>query len=501
MLRFTVYNQGAPAKAFDLDNAYLVSPDGAPMRGELRFAQGMIHCDTRSRGGAGLCVCWPVKGMGRIMLETTRLMDRNEPYNLHVELARGRLMRISQKREDWGLFDFDEGESLYREVDEARAKFVEALTAPDDATAARLADDAIALSTAVGEKLSVFHADVFLKRRRAVPGQMAKRPFGCGLTAAQCNERCLTRFLDAFDFAVVPLRWRDIEPREGEQNWATVEAQLKLLRQQKLHVRAARLMSLDKRDLPDWAFLWEQDFDHVASAMEKVIKAAVKKFSGYVQMWEVATGLHSQNALHFSFEQIMELTRRAATMIKHYAPRSVALLGVTLPWGEYYAHDAQTIPPALYAEMAAQSGINFDAIGLEVRYHRDPTGLAVRDLMQISSMLDRYGNLGKPIHVTASGIPSAGEAADGGSWRGAWSEETQASWLREFYRIALSKPFVETVAWDNLVDHQPSMTFDGALRTDLTGKPVFDQLSAIHREIVGPRAAAGAPAPKRPGGE
>jgi threonyl-tRNA synthetase len=43
-------------------------------------------------------------------------MDRNEPYNLHVELARGRLMRISQKREDWGLFDFDEGESLSKRI-------------------------------------------------------------------------------------------------------------------------------------------------------------------------------------------------------------------------------------------------------------------------------------------------------------------------------------------------------------------------------------------------
>ena len=28
------------------------------------------------------------------------------PYILNVELARAQLMRIAQKREDWGLFDY-----------------------------------------------------------------------------------------------------------------------------------------------------------------------------------------------------------------------------------------------------------------------------------------------------------------------------------------------------------------------------------------------------------
>lgn len=489
MLRFTVHHNGSPAQTFDLGGAYLIGADGVPMRGEVRFSGGVITCDPRSRGTAGLCVSWPVKGHGRMMLETSRLMERDTPYNLHVELARGRLMRISQKREDWGLYDFADGAALYREIDEARAKFIEALTAPDDATASKLADECITASTNVGEKLAVFHADVFLKRRRQTAGQIPKRPFGCGLTPAQANEKMLTRFAETFDFAVVPMRWRDLEPREGEYDWTATENTLKAVRHYKMHARAERLISFDKRDLPDWAFLWEHEYDHVAAAMEKLIKGAVKKLSGYVQTWEIAAGLHAYNALHFTFEQLMELTRRSATLIKHYAPRSTALLGVTLPWGEYYAQDAQTIPPNLYAEMAAQSGVAFDAIGLEVRFYRDPSGLAVRDLMQVSSMLDRYGNLGKPIHVTAAGIPSAGEAPGTGCWRGPWNEESQAAWLREFYRIALSKPFVETVSWSNLVDHGPSMTHDGALRQDLTAKPVFDQLASIHKDIVGSRAS------------
>jgi len=490
MLRFTVHHNGSPAQNFDLGGAYLIDRDGVPMRGEVRFASGMITCDPRTRGTAGLCVSWPVKGHGRMMLETSRLMERDTPYNLHVELARGRLMRISQKREDWGLYDFADGAALYKEIDEARNRFIEAITAPDDATASRLADEAIAASTHVGEKLAVFHADVFLKRRRQTAGQIPKRPFGCGLTPSQCNDKILSRFTEAFDFAVVPMRWRDLEPREGEFDWGVMENHLKTIRQHKLHARAERLVSFDKRDLPDWAFLWEQDYDHVSAAVEKLVKGAVKKFSGYVQTWEIAAGLHAYNALHFSFEQLMELTRRSASLIKHYAPRSASVLGITLPWGEYYAQDAQTIPPSLYAEMAAQSGVAFDAIGLEVRFYRDPSGLAVRDLMQVSSLLDKYGNLGKPMHVTAAGIPSAGEAQGTGSWRGPWSEESQAAWLREFYRIALSKPFVETVAWSNLVDHAPSMTHDGALRQDLTSKPVFESLSSFHKDIVGSRPAS-----------
>jgi hypothetical protein len=122
-------------------------------------------------------------------------------------------MRISQKREDWGLYDFSEGQSLYDDVDASRDLLVAAMTAPDDVTAAKQADEALAAGLKVGEAIGAFHADVFLKRRRSA-GQISRRPMGCRLDLSQCFPDEAkgavipppfgTKLAEAFDFLTIP---------------------------------------------------------------------------------------------------------------------------------------------------------------------------------------------------------------------------------------------------------------------------------------------------------
>src|SRR5207302_9379859 len=116
-------------------------------------------------------------------------------------------------------------------------------------------------------------------------------------------------------------------------------------------------------------------------------------------------------------------------------------------------------------------------------------GMFVRDMMQISAMVDRFANLGKPLHITAVQVPSssardiadhwkgAQDPARAGAWHGVWSEALQAEWMQRFYEIVLSKPFVETVAWRDLADVEGHyVPHGGLLRPDLTPKPAFGQL-------------------------
>ncbi|MCB9866580.1 MAG: hypothetical protein H6816_08105 [Phycisphaerales bacterium] len=118
MLRFAVYHDGKPARSVNLAGAYVVGSDGVPVRADLDFKGGEIICTKKTAGPAGLALPWSVGSGGRMVAETTRLPERDRPYNLHVELLRGRLMRISQKREDWGLHDF-EGTETSRVIDKA----------------------------------------------------------------------------------------------------------------------------------------------------------------------------------------------------------------------------------------------------------------------------------------------------------------------------------------------------------------------------------------------
>ena len=481
MLRIKVFQDGKPAKKLDLSGAYLVGNDRVPLRSELRFANGEIVADSQPRGAAALSIMWPVKGVGRLMLATPRLQDRKQPYNLHVELARGQLMRISQKREDWGLYDFSEGEPIYKEIDAARELLVKALTAPDDATAALHGEAAIAAGVKVGEVVTSFHAEVFLKRRQAA-NQIVKHALGCRVDTSQNSEAYLQCLTDVFDFGVLPFYWSSMEPKEGTHKPSNIDPWLKLLQERKMPVWGAPLLSLNPIHLPDWLHRWAKKYDHFRECVTRHIRHTLKTYGPYVRAWEAISGVHAQNTFRFTFEQIMELTRIACLLVKQMSPRSPSIIGITLPWGEYYAVDPRSIPPMLYAEMAVQSGINFDAFGVEIRFGSGEPGHYARDLMQVSSLLDRFGGLGKPLHITAAGIPSAGGNKSDGHWRDTWSDDVQADWVRQFYRIALSKPFVETVTCARLADGTDQ---DGVINVDCSHKPAYREILNLKREISG----------------
>ena len=124
MLRFDVYNNGAPAKDIDLSGAYMFAQDSIPLRADLAAHNGQVRCMKRVPGASGLALLWDAGTAGRFLVPTTRLPERGKSYNLNVELARAQMMRIAQKREDWGLFDFPDAELLNAEFRTVRRKYV-----------------------------------------------------------------------------------------------------------------------------------------------------------------------------------------------------------------------------------------------------------------------------------------------------------------------------------------------------------------------------------------
>jgi hypothetical protein len=210
----------------------------------------------------------------------------------------------------------------------------------------------------------------------------------------------------------------------------------------------------------------------------------------------VISGIHANNCFSFNFEQLMELTRMTTAVTKQLAPRSTAVVDLVMPWGEYYAANQRTIPPMLYAEMIVQSGVNLDAFGLQCYFGVAADGMYVRDIFQISSMLDRFAVLGKPLHLTGIQVPSAitsdprdawgGERpiAAAGAWHEDWSEEVQRAWLRRVYNVAMSKPFIEVITWRDLGDSgNHHMPHGGLLTCDAAPKSAFKEMLAIRKEI------------------
>lgn len=490
MHRFVVYPPKALRPHIDLRGAHLLGNDGIPIRGEIKLVGNEIHCRARTSDPCALSLLWPVPGFGTVQLETTRLPERREPYILNVELARHRLMRISIKREEWGLFDYRGMEDLSAQIEQARERFVTALEHSDSpAKAAQLADESLQVSSDVADRMCQFHASIFLGRRQQGNGFRGDL-FGAAVSPSLSPDRLSPAVSKLLNFVRIPLVWREIQPKENAERFDSVDAWVKACRAARLSIKGGPLLQFGVRAVPDWMYVWENDFETILDYARQHIQRCVRRYADRVSAWIVASGLHADCVFSFNFEQIMEITRTAAVTARELAPRAQVVLDITQPWGEYFARNPRSIPPLLYADMVIQSGIPVDAFGVQFLFGIDSEGYHLRDMLQISALIDRLAGFGKPLHITAVAVPSNPPDSDpfsaGGQWRQAWSEEAQAAWLVAFCEVALSKPYVESVCLHSLVDDQTeTIPSSGIFRADGSPKPAFESLRGFAQGLAG----------------
>jgi hypothetical protein len=463
-VEFQVFKNGKIVDDFTLCGAYLFGTDGiAIRRAQISFNNGVVTCRKPNLETAGLALLWPVDGFGRVLLPTTCLPERAEPYNLNVELARAKLMQIVTKREDWAFFDNIEG--LEDSIREARSFFVRAIQKISDvSTASHLADESLKKATIASEKLAMKQAEALFAERGKSRG-FGRGCLGCCVNPRQMTDtKYIEKLLDLFGFVTIPVNWAQIETQRGNYNYSVVDACVSALGRKRLAVCAGPLLRFSKESVPGWLLQSGVGFEKIRELAYRFVSRTVARYAGNIHAWRVISGLNMYNHFGFSFEQILEMTRTANMAVKQRGDRSLKIVEISNPWGEYYATTPGTIPPLVYVDMVVQSGINFDAFGLQVRMGKDEAGMHVRDMMQISGVLDYFGAVGKPLYITELEIPSEG-AESGGMWHRQWDALRQGQWIEQFYRIALSKAHVEAVTYSHLMDVEDSVINKSGLST------------------------------------
>jgi endo-1,4-beta-xylanase len=133
---------------------------------------------------------------------------------------------------------------------------------------------------------------------------------------------------------------------------------------------------------------------------------------------------------------------------------------VCLPFGEYAAGAPGRATTLEDVRGCIDAGVDFDIIGIQFYYGG---GLLQYcwDMLEVSRILDEYAALGKEIHITELGTPSAmgpdpnamiTEGNEVGLWHGEWTQATQADWVEQFYKICMSKPAIRGITWWSFSD-------------------------------------------------
>lgn len=488
-MKFQVFRNGKVVEKFTLCGAYLFGGDGIGIRrAQITFKDGLIECTKSNLETAGLALLWPIDGFGRVLLPTTCLPQRERPYNLNIEIARAKLMQIVNKREDWLFFNSVEGlADLLKEAQDMFIRAIQNISMP--AEASKWADESLEKAIVFSEKLAVKQAESLFKTRSQSHG-FGRGCFGCRTDPMEIdNPVYLEKLLELFGSVTIPMNWARIEPRKGSFDFSTIDACVDVLAKKKLVLTAGPLLCFSKEYLPKWLVRSGAGFEKIRETAYHFVSEVVGRYSGVVRAWCAISGLNALNHFGFGFEQILEMTRAANMAVKQASDRALKIIEVCNPWGEYYTTTPNSIPPLVYMDMVVQSGINFDAFGLQVRFGRNQSGMHIRDMMQISAILDYFGPIAKPLYMTNVEVPSEdGKGLQDGNvagvWHEQWNEAQQGQWIEQFYKIALSKPFVNAVTYSNLVDTQDSaITHSGLLTDQLTPKESFRGLKKLHDSI------------------
>lgn len=477
-----------------------------------------------------------------VTLRTCLLPDRANPYLLTLELARSRIMLLLNKLEEWGLFDLPADHPVMRRLELARALFTRALVAQKapggvaaDGAAAfsrdadRFARRAIALAVDAGEQIALLQADrqirvrysgelyqraiehvvaAFGGDRPAVPpggngplkspegvGVVLSHPpvVGCAASPNHFSEDLARTVAATCDFVTMPMRWIDMEPEEGKYSFAKTDRWIEwAVRHAKMPVVAGPVVDFRPSSVPEWLFIWENDYETLRELVYEHVKNIVTRYRRTISRWTVASGLHANQGIQLALEQILDLTRICTLLVRKLHPQAKIQLELVQPWGEYHARSRRSLPPMLYAEMLGQAGIPIDALALRIQAGQPAPGRAMRDLLVLSEMLDRYAELDKPISVTAVGAPSqpipAGPDApdaDPGIWHAPWSPAVQADWLAQVFGVCLAKPYVQGVCWQELTDagSAADMPFGGLLNETGAAKPAAKRLQEIRQAL------------------
>ncbi len=457
-------------------------------RAKFTFKNSILECKKSNLETAGLALLWPIEGFGKVLLPTTCLPERRNPYNLNVEIARAKLMQIINKREDWAFFDQLGGmEDISKQAQDLFTQAIQNIK--DPSLASKLADESLKKAIMFAEDLTIKQAESLFKVRSKTHG-FGRGCLGCRIDPRQIgNPEYVKKLLELSGSVMIPINWAKIESQKGSYDFSTIDACFETLAKKKLTFSAGPLLCFSKEYLPEWLLRSKSGFEKIRETAYQFVSRVVTRYAGSIRAWCVISGLNVFNDFGFDFEQVLEMTRAANMAVKAASSKALKIIEICNPWGEYYAAIPHTIPPLVYIDMVVQSGINFDAFGLQIKFGKNQVGMHVRDTMQISAILDYFAPVAKPLYITAVEVPSQNSSGlqnpeFAGIWHQQWDQATQAQWIEWFYKIALSKPFVDAVTYSNLTDtDDSSIAYSGVLTGRLEPKKSFRALKKLHDSI------------------
>ena len=474
-----------------VERAYFAGLDDVPWQSRTQWTdEGLVL--RRAEGDSGsFHIPYRVPGHGELMLSTGSLMERDQAYHLPVELARGTVNRVRNQLALWQPAGLSTPDEVARDLALASQKLGQAATtrAHDPLEADHLAEQSLTACIGAMSRLAAAYSQQAFSTRQQQSAQ-ALTLLGVNLGGSLLKEHVLKQIIGTFNAATIPLVWRDIESREGKQDWTLCDRQIDWCRAHGLKICGGPLLELDRWSLPDWLYLWEGDDENLTTFIADHIRGVVERYRGKVHLWNCASRLNVGDVLGLSEEQRLRLAVLAVETVKQADPRTPIVISIDQPWAEFMNQQATELSPIYFADALVRADLGLAGLALELNVGYYPEGTQPRDVLDVSRHLDRWACLGVPLLMNVT-VPSA-SGPDSGARKasepiafqeGGLSAASQAQWAREFLPLLLAKQPIQGVFWNQLLDSKPHDYAHGGLYDEKDQpKATLDELAALRQK-------------------
>jgi hypothetical protein len=491
LMRFVVHDRDRIPPG-GLDQIHMCGQEDLPWFARVYFSGEHLVVERNETESGRVFVPWRIGQHNPLLVGTGTLMERDEPYLLEVELARGMCNTLRNQISQWEMMGLVIPKGLSNSVQEGTVEFARAATTQDDvATAADWAKRSLNTTFTAMDRLSSEYSEQALKLRRA-----QQRPivswFGVRLGDDRPNTKASRQLVNTFNMVSLPLSWRSIEAVEGRRVWDDVDAQVEWAHSAGMRISAGPILELDDRGVPDWTYLWEGDFDNLVSFMLDHVRAVVERYRGKVHLWQVASRMTHGHALGLDEEARLQVAARAITAVRQLDPTTPLVVNFDQPWAEYLATQQLDLAPLHFADALVRADLGLSGIGLEMNVGYHPGGSLPRGPLAISRLIDTWSLLELPLLVAVTS-PSAShedpntngkvKVISGGD--GQVTPESQKEWIERYVPLLLAKNAVQIFLWNQLSDAAPHHYPHGGLfDASNKAKPALEALKKIRQKYL-----------------
>ena len=289
--------------------------------------------------------------------------------------------------------------------------------------------------------------------------------------------------------------WSLVQPDEGEFDFDAIDRWVAWGNKHQWPIMLGPLLDLRPQAVPPWVAACAGDYQVLCKLVWEHQEKIVSRYAEHVAIWCVVSGVHVNRLVRLDHDQMIDLTRRSAVLVRQARRSAKVLVELVQPFSDEVARFDHSVPAYEYAVRTLDEGVHVDCFGLRVCNGFDQNGCEARDLLSLSDAIDHFGRLERPLMLTGMKVPRKGGDLKAGMWHEPWDPERQARWAATMFGIALGKMtsrtdstrnrpvgVVEGVLWDGMHDGVDG-SLVGLLQDNGTPNAVLERLAGVRRAL------------------